>query len=166
MKTRVFSAVLMIIVFIPFLLLGGIPFAIFMAFLSAYALHEVIKVRETRKKFPTVLKLFAYILVLVLCFTDLNTIEFQYNMDYRFLAFIVFLFTSLTFPTKPLCVMTAISTLIPSFSPLFMVMVLLVLVQANKLFLLPQQMEVKLLLKMVLISARDKCNASMLMVVR
>ena len=94
MKTRVFSAALMIIVFIPFLLLGGIPFAIFMAFLSAYALHEVIKVRETRKKFPTVLKLFAYILVLVLCFTDLNTIEFQYNMDYRFLAFIVFLFTS------------------------------------------------------------------------
>ena len=93
MKTRVFSAVLMIIVFIPFLLLGGIPFAIFMAFLSAYALHEVIKVRETRKKFPTVLKLFAYILVLVLCFTDLNTIEFQYNMDYRFLAFIVFLYS-------------------------------------------------------------------------
>ena len=68
--------------------------AIFMAFLSAYALHEVIKVRETRKKFPLVLKIIAYILVMILCFTDLNTIEFQYNLDYRFLAGIVFLFTS------------------------------------------------------------------------
>lgn len=94
MKTRVLSAVLMVALFIPFLLMGGLPFTIFMAIVSAFALHEVIKVRETRKKFPLVLKLIAYILVMILCFTDLNTIEFQYNLDYRFLALIVFLFTS------------------------------------------------------------------------
>lgn len=31
---------------------------------------------------------------MILCFTETNAIEFSYNMDYRFLAFIVFLFTS------------------------------------------------------------------------
>lgn len=94
MKTRVLSAALMVLVFVPFLLMGGIPFTICMSALAVYALYEVIKVRETRKKFPLLLKIFAYILVLVLCFTNLNTIEFQHNMDYRFIALIVFLFTS------------------------------------------------------------------------
>lgn len=94
MKTRVLSAVLMVAIFIPFLLMGGLPFNIFMAVVSAFGLHELIKVRETRKKFPQVLKIFAYILVMILCFTETNVIEFSYNMDYRFLAFIVFLFTS------------------------------------------------------------------------
>lgn len=94
MKTRVLSAVLMVAIFIPFLLIGGLPFNIFMAVVSAFGLHELIKVRETRKKFPQVLKIFAYILVMILCFTETNVIEFSYNMDYRFLAFIVFLFTS------------------------------------------------------------------------
>ena len=94
MKTRVISAALMVAIFIPFLLMGGLPFNIFMAVVSAFGLHELIKVRETRKKFPQVLKIFAYILVMILCFTETNAIEFSYNMDYRFLAFIVFLFTS------------------------------------------------------------------------
>ena len=84
----------MVAIFIPFLLMGGLPFNIFMAVVSAFGLHELIKVRETRKKFPQVLKIFAYILVMILCFTETNAIEFSYNMDYRFLAFIVFLFTS------------------------------------------------------------------------
>ena len=92
MKTRVLSAALMVAIFIPFLLIGGLPFAIFMAVVSAFGLHELIKVRETRKKFPTVLKIIAYILVMVLCFTDLNTIEFQYNFDYKVMALIIFLF--------------------------------------------------------------------------
>ena len=94
MKTRILSAALMVAIFIPFLLMGGLPFNIFMAVVSAFGLHELIKVRETRKKFPQVLKIFAYILVMILCFTETNAIEFSYNMDYRFLAFIVFLFTS------------------------------------------------------------------------
>ena len=94
MKTRILSAALMVAIFIPFLLMGGLPFNIFMAVVSAFGLHELIKVRETRKKFPQVLKIFAYILVMILCFTEINAIEFSYNMDYRFLAFIVFLFTS------------------------------------------------------------------------
>ena len=94
MKTRVISAALMVAIFIPFLIIGEVPFAIFMSIVAAMGLHELIKVRETRKKFPTILKIFAYILVLVLCLTDFNGIEFHYKVDYRFLSFLVFLFTS------------------------------------------------------------------------
>ena len=94
MKKRVLSAAIMVAIFIPFLIIGEIPFKIFMSIVAAFGLHELIKVRETRKKFPTVLKIFAYILVLALCLTDFNGIEFQYKVDYRFLSLLVFLFTS------------------------------------------------------------------------
>ena len=75
MKKRVLSAAIMVAIFIPFLIIGEIPFAIFMSIVAAFGLHELIKVRETRKKFPTVLKIFAYILVLALCLTDFNGIH-------------------------------------------------------------------------------------------
>ena len=94
MKKRVLSAAIMVAIFIPFLIIGDVPFKIFMSIVAAFGLHELIKVRETRKKFPTVLKIFAYILVLALCLTDFNGIEFQYKVDYRFLSLLVFLFTS------------------------------------------------------------------------
>ena len=94
MKKRVISAALMVAIFIPFLIIGEVPFAIFMSIVAVMGLHEMIKVRETRKEFPNILKIFAYILVLALCLTDFNGIEFQYKVDYRFLSLIVFLFTS------------------------------------------------------------------------
>ena len=94
MKKRVISAALMVAIFIPFLIIGEVPFAIFMSIVAVMGLHEMIKVRETRKEFPNILKIFAYILVLALCLTDFNGIEFHYKVDYRFLSLIVFLFTS------------------------------------------------------------------------
>lgn len=94
MKKRVLSAALMVAIFIPFLIIGEVPFAIFMSIVAVMGLHEMIKVRETRKEFPNILKIFAYILVLALCLTDFNGIEFQYKVDYRFLSLLVFLFTS------------------------------------------------------------------------
>lgn len=94
MKKRVLSAAIMVAIFVPFLLIGEVPFAIFMSIVAVMGLHEMIKVRETRKEFPNILKIFAYILVLALCLTDFNGIVFQYKVDYRFLALMVFLFTS------------------------------------------------------------------------
>ena len=50
MKKRVLSAIIMVIVFVPFLILGGTPFAIFMTALSICGLYELISVRESKKK--------------------------------------------------------------------------------------------------------------------
>ena len=46
MKKRVISAILIVLVFIPFLLIGELPFAIFMSVLAALGIYELIKVRE------------------------------------------------------------------------------------------------------------------------
>lgn len=94
MATRVISAIVMILVFVPFLIIGETPFAILMAVLAVRGLYELIKVKEHKKNFPVVLRLFSYLIVLALCLTNINSIDFQYNFDYRFLAFIVFLFTA------------------------------------------------------------------------
>ena len=94
MKTRVISAIIMIAVFIPLLIIGDLPFAILMAALAVCGLYELIKVRETKKKFPFILKLFAYIVVVILCLYDIGQIEFKIAFDYRVMSALIFLFLS------------------------------------------------------------------------
>ena len=66
MKTRVLSAILIVALFIPFLIIGDIPFAIFMSILSAAGLYELFRVRESKKPFPLLLKLGLFPLKLLL----------------------------------------------------------------------------------------------------
>ena len=60
MTKRIISAVILVLVFIPFIIVGELPFNIFMTVLSILGLYELLRVRETKKKFPTILKIFAY----------------------------------------------------------------------------------------------------------
>ena len=92
MKQRVISAMVMIAVFVPFLLVGELPFAVFMAVLGVFSLYELIHVRESVKEFPTLLKIFAYIMVLMFSLYHYNSIEFQMQFDYRVMSLILFLF--------------------------------------------------------------------------
>ena len=92
MKKRIISAILIIAIFIPFLVIGELPFAIFMSVLSILGLYELLKVRESRKKFPTVLKICAYILTVYFCLYNTESIEFYNKVDYRVVASIIFLF--------------------------------------------------------------------------
>ena len=92
MKQRIISALLLIIVFVPFLVIGELPFAIFMSILSIFGLYELLKVRESRKEFPILLKLFAFLLTIYFCLYNTDSIEFYNKVDYRVMAFIIFLF--------------------------------------------------------------------------
>lgn len=94
MKTRVISAILIVAIFVPFLIVGGLPFAVFMCALGVCGLYELLKVRESKKEFPFVLKIFAYLLTIGFCLYDINSIDFQYSFDYRVMAFLIFLFLS------------------------------------------------------------------------
>ena len=40
MKKRIISAIIMILIFVPLLFIGGIPFSILMTLLSVGAIHE------------------------------------------------------------------------------------------------------------------------------
>ena len=92
MKKRIISAVIIAAVFIPVLLIGGKLFAIVMSLLAVMGLHELVKVRETKKEFPFMMKVLAYILVLFFALNDFSSIEFHSTIDYRVMSFIIFVF--------------------------------------------------------------------------
>lgn len=94
MKKRILSAIIMGIIFIPVLLAGGKYFAVFMTLLSVLGLYELIHIRESKKKFPFIIKVFAYLLVMFFSMTNFNSISFTYNVDYRVMTFIIFAFLS------------------------------------------------------------------------
>ena len=94
MKTRIISAIIIIAIFVPILLLGGLPFAIFMGILSAFGLYELIKTRESQKKFPKLMKVFAYVMAIAFCMYNYDSIEFSSQFDYRVMALLLFLFLS------------------------------------------------------------------------
>lgn len=92
MKKRVLSAILIVAIFVPLLLIGGKVFAIFMTLLALMGLYEIIHIREGKKEFPFLMKIFAYIMVAFFSLSNFNSIEFTYTMDYRVVAFIIFAF--------------------------------------------------------------------------
>lgn len=94
MTIRVISAIVMIALVVPFLIIGNTPFSIFMAVLAVMGIYELTKVRETKKKFPLPLKIFAYVLVFIFTIYNSESEILKYNIDYRVLACIVFLFTT------------------------------------------------------------------------
>ena len=94
MTKRIISAIVLIAIFVPFIIIGELPFTIFMSVLSILGLYELLKVRETQKKFPLLLKIFAYLLTCYFCLYNTNSIEFINKFDYRVMAFIIFLFIS------------------------------------------------------------------------
>lgn len=94
MTKRVISAIVLVLVFVPFIIVGELPFTVLMSVLSILGLYELLKVRETKKKFPIVLKIFAYLLTCYFCLYNTSSIEFINKFDYRVMAGIIFLFIS------------------------------------------------------------------------
>ena len=93
MTKRVISAVLMILLFIPFLVIGGVPFTVLMAILGMLGLYELLKIRgDVKKKFPLVMRLIAYLLIVFLIVNNSRAIDFQYDLDYRLISIIMFFF--------------------------------------------------------------------------
>ena len=89
---RVISAIIMILVFVPLLITGGKPFTVLLSLLAILGLYELLHMRETKKKFPFLMKVFAYILVLFFSLNNFTSIDFTYNIDYRVMSFIIFVF--------------------------------------------------------------------------
>ncbi len=92
MKKRILSAIVMIAIVLPFLIIGGVPFAIFMTLLAIGSLYELISVRETKKEVPLSIKIISYILIALFTMNNFNSIDFQMQLDYRIFAGIIFIF--------------------------------------------------------------------------
>ena len=92
MKKRVGSAIVMIAIFVPLLLLGGVFFAFLVTLLALGAMYEMMKLRDDKKKIPSIIKVLTYFMII---FTFLLTYReniYSYNLDYRLISFIMFVF--------------------------------------------------------------------------
>ena len=93
MTKRVVSAIVMVLIFLPFLIIGGMPFTILMAVLGVLGLYELLKIRgDVKKKFPVIMRLIAYVMTVFLIVNNANSIDLQYDLDYRLVSAIIFLF--------------------------------------------------------------------------
>ena len=70
MTKRVLSAIVMVAIFVPFLIIGEWPFTVVMSLLSVMGLYELLHIRESKKDFPKFMKIIAYLMVIF--FTTLN----------------------------------------------------------------------------------------------
>lgn len=92
MKIRILSAIVLLIIFIPLLLIGKTPYALFMTLLAIMGLYELIKVRESKKEFPFLIKVIAYLLTIFFCLCNYQSNVLTYTIDYRVIAFFIFAF--------------------------------------------------------------------------
>ena len=92
MKNRIISAIVMIAIFVPLLIIGETPFTVFMTILAVLGLYELMHIRETRKPFPLFVKIFAYLIVIFIATSNYKSVEFLYNVDYRAMTLIMFAF--------------------------------------------------------------------------
>lgn len=93
MTKRVVSAIVMVLLFIPFLVIGGVPFIVLMSVLGVLGLYELLRIRgNAKKKFPLVMRIIAYIFVVFLITNNAGNIDLQYDLDYRLVSAIIFLF--------------------------------------------------------------------------
>lgn len=92
MKIRIISAAVLLAIFIPLLLIGGLPYSILMLFIALLGLHELLKIRKTRKEFPFFVELCAYILVAFITLNNYESTNLYFLMDYRLMAIMIFIF--------------------------------------------------------------------------
>lgn len=89
MKTRIISAIILLLIFIPLLIIGGLPFAILMAILAVLSLYELLKTRRKIRKIPASIELYAYILVLFFTMNGFNSADIFYMLDYKLMAILI-----------------------------------------------------------------------------
>ncbi len=92
MKIRVISAAVLLAIFIPLLLIGGLPYSLLMLLIALLGLYELLKIRKTKKEFPFFVELCAYILVAFMTLNNYQSKDLYFLMDYRLMTIMMFVF--------------------------------------------------------------------------
>lgn len=94
MMIRIFSAAVLLAIFVPLLLIGKLPYGLLMLVIALMGLHEILKIRKTKKDFPLIVELCAYILVSFLTLNNYESTNLSVLLDYRLMAIMMFIFLS------------------------------------------------------------------------
>ena len=94
MKKRVVSAIVMLLIFVPLLIIGGTIFNIGLVLISLMGLYEFLKVKENKKELPLFIKIISYVFFLLMIMVNVTNKDYALKMDYciisgLFLTFLV-----------------------------------------------------------------------------
>ena len=92
MKTRVISALVLLAIVIPIIVIGKLPFQIFTFVIALMGLKEFLNIKSTKKEIPVFIEFICYIsLVLIMLLTSSS--DLTLSIDYRMLCalFLTFL---------------------------------------------------------------------------
>ncbi len=98
MRKRIVSALLMIIVLLPLIILGKIPFALGVGLLSIFAFREVMKIYDS----PITVKLLSFIGLISIIYSNFDSNNLIYGLDYKVLSIslLLILLPAIIYQTK------------------------------------------------------------------
>ena len=89
MKKRVISAIVALIIVIPLIIIGGIPYYIGVSIIAMIGYHELLSVREEEKKISPYVKFLSSIAFLLLVISPISAKE-NFVIDYRLIILDLF----------------------------------------------------------------------------
>ena len=92
MLKRVLSAIMIVLIFVPLLMIGEFPFAIFMAILGMMSAYELLKIKDKDGNIPILMKILVYIAVCFMVLYNSSSVTFNYTIDYKIMSILVFMF--------------------------------------------------------------------------
>ena len=86
MKTRVISAIIAFLIFIPIFIIGGMLFNISIYVVTLLGIREFMKAREKTKKYPDFIRLITYIIITLLYFDCSFKGNLIFSFDYKMIS--------------------------------------------------------------------------------
>ncbi|MDD2469367.1 MAG: phosphatidate cytidylyltransferase [Bacilli bacterium] len=91
MKQRIITALVLLLICIPILIIGGTAFTLFTVMVGILGLKEIIDIRDHKYSLPLVMKLITFGTFVYLVVNMSPTDDFVYLLDYRSIALVIFL---------------------------------------------------------------------------
>lgn len=92
MKKRVVSAIIMLLIVIPILILGGIPYSLAIGVISFMAYKELLDLRKDKTSdFPNLVKLFGLISMLFLIYSNFDKFGLLFGVSYKIICGLILL---------------------------------------------------------------------------
>ncbi len=83
MKKRVLSAAILIAIFVPLIIIGGLPFKIGVGLVSILTYKEVIDLKKREKDLPSIIKVFGVISLLLIIYTTKNDYILELGISFK-----------------------------------------------------------------------------------
>ncbi|MBQ3142008.1 MAG: phosphatidate cytidylyltransferase [Bacilli bacterium] len=94
MKVRIISAIVLLLVVIPIIYMGGIPFYIAASIVGVLGFRELLKLKENEKDIPLVMKFISILCFVILVLSNLEDRSIDFIIDYRIVSLIMLLILS------------------------------------------------------------------------